>query len=135
MTPADIDILLVTLFTWSLKVRFSSSVTPRNLTVETFVRMVSRILMSNAFFWLEIIIYEVLLTFRESLLVLSQTLSLDSGLSRIAVTVTGQWPVPYYCYCHWTVASPIVLSLWTVVSPVVLGQFPNFYNYYNPRIK
>ena len=33
------------LFTWSLKVRFSSSVTPRNLTVETFVKIVTRILM------------------------------------------------------------------------------------------
>ena len=50
-----------------LKGRFPSSATPRNLTVETFVRIVSLILMSNAFFWLEIIIYEVLLTFRESL--------------------------------------------------------------------
>ena len=50
MTPTDLDILLVTLFTWSLKVRFSSSVTPRKLTVETFVRIVSRIVMSNAFF-------------------------------------------------------------------------------------
>ena len=50
MTPTDFDILLVTLFTWSLKVKFSSSVTPRNLTVETFVRIVSRILVSNAFF-------------------------------------------------------------------------------------
>ena len=67
MTPTDSDILLVTLFTWSLKVRFSSSVTPRNLPVETFVRIVSRILISNASFWSEIIIYEVLLTFRESL--------------------------------------------------------------------
>ena len=52
--------------------RFSSSATPRNLTVETFVRIVSRILISNAFFNLDIIIYEGLLTFRESLLVLSQ---------------------------------------------------------------
>ena len=43
----------------------------RNLTVETFVRIVSRILMSNAFFSLEIIIYEVLLTFRESLSVIN----------------------------------------------------------------
>ena len=50
MTPTDLDILLAILFTWSLKVRFSSSVTPRNLTVETFVRIVSRILMSNSFF-------------------------------------------------------------------------------------
>ena len=31
----------------------------KNLTVETFVRIDSRILMSNAFFWLEIIIHEV----------------------------------------------------------------------------
>ena len=80
MTPTDFDILLVTLFTWSLKVRFSSSVTPRNLTVETFVRIVSQILMSNAFFWLEIIIYELLLTFRESLLVLSQLSTPTSSL-------------------------------------------------------
>ena len=56
MTPTDLDILPVTLFTWSLKVRFSSSITPRNLTFETFVRIVSRILMSNAFFWLEILV-------------------------------------------------------------------------------
>ena len=80
MTPRDFDILLVTLFTWSLKVRFSPSVTPRNLTVEIFVRIVSRILMSNAFFWLEIIIYEVLLTFRESLFVLSQLSTPTSSL-------------------------------------------------------
>ena len=64
MTPTDLDILLLTLFTRSLKGRFSSSVTPINLTFETFVRINSRILMSNAFFWLEIIKYEVLLTFR-----------------------------------------------------------------------
>ena len=62
MTPTDLDILIVTLLTCSLKVRFSSSVTRRNLTVETFVRIVSLILMYNAFYWLEIIIYEVLLT-------------------------------------------------------------------------
>ena len=37
----------------------------RNLTVETFVRIESRIFMSNAFFWLELIIHEALLTFRE----------------------------------------------------------------------
>ena len=49
MTPTDLDILLVTLFTWSLRVRFSSRVTSRNLTVETFVRIVSRILMFSAF--------------------------------------------------------------------------------------
>ena len=57
-------ILLVTLFTWSVKVRFSSSLMPRNLAVETLIRIVPRILMSNASFWLEIIICEVLLTFR-----------------------------------------------------------------------
>ena len=50
-----------------LEVRLSLSVTPRNLPVETFVRIDSRILMSNAFFCLEITIYEVLLMFRESL--------------------------------------------------------------------
>ena len=72
MTPTDLDILIVTLFTMLLKIRFSSSLTPRNLTVEIFVRIDSRILMSNAFFWLEIIIYEILITFRESLFVLSQ---------------------------------------------------------------
>ena len=38
MTLTDFGILIVTLFTWSLKVRFSSNVTPRNLT-ETFVRI------------------------------------------------------------------------------------------------
>ena len=37
-------------FTWSLKVIFSSSVTARNLTVETFIRIESRILISIAFF-------------------------------------------------------------------------------------
>ena len=62
MTPTYLDILLVALFTWSLKVRFSSSVTPRNLTVETFVMIDFRILISNGFCTLEIIIYEVLLT-------------------------------------------------------------------------
>ena len=50
MTPTDFDVLLVTSFTWSLKERFPSSVTPRNLTLETVVRIDSRILMSNAFF-------------------------------------------------------------------------------------
>ena len=84
MTPTDLDILLATLFTWALKVRFSSSVTPRNLTVETFVRIDSRILMSNQFLWLEIIIYEVLLTFRESLLVLSQLYSAPSSPITVA---------------------------------------------------
>ena len=61
--------------------------TQRNLTVETFVRIDSLIWMSiyiYAFFWLEIIIYEGLLTFRESLLVLSQLLTPSSSL----VTVT-----------------------------------------------
>ena len=65
MTVTNLDILVVSLFTWSLKVKFLSIVTPRNLTVETFVRIETRILMWNAFFRLEIIIYEVLLTLRE----------------------------------------------------------------------
>ena len=39
-----------------LKSKILSSATPRNLTVETFVRIVSRICMCNAFFWLEIFI-------------------------------------------------------------------------------
>ena len=39
----------IDLFTCSLNVKFSSSITPRNLTVETFVRIDSRFLMSNAF--------------------------------------------------------------------------------------
>ena len=69
MTPTHLDILVVIYFTWSLKVKFSSNVTPRNLTVETFVRIESRSLMSDAFFWFEIVIYEVLLTFRESLII------------------------------------------------------------------
>ena len=43
-------------FTWLLKVKFASSVTPWNLTVETFIRIESRILMPIVFFWLEIFI-------------------------------------------------------------------------------
>ena len=101
MTPTDLDILLVTLFTWSLKVRFSSSVTPRNLTVETFVRIVFRILMSNEFFWLEIIIYEVSLTFRKSRLVLSQSPLINSY----------QFPV----YCGMNIVN-VTVGLKTVVS-------------------
>ena len=62
-----------------------TSVMAMNLTVETFVRSESLRLMSNAFSWLEIITYEVLLAFRENLLVLSQ-------LS------TQLLPVPY---SHW----------------------------------
>ena len=62
-------------------------VTPRNLTVETFVSIVSRILMSNGFFFSEIIIYEVLLTFRESLLVLSQLSTPTSSLFTEAWTL------------------------------------------------
>ena len=50
VTPTDLDILQGTLFAWSLKIRFLSNVTPRNLTVETFVRIDSWILISNAFF-------------------------------------------------------------------------------------
>ena len=35
----DLGNLLVALFTWSLIVKFSLSVMPKNLTVETFVRI------------------------------------------------------------------------------------------------
>ena len=38
-TPTHLDILVATLSTWSLKVRFSSSVIPKNLTVETSVEL------------------------------------------------------------------------------------------------
>ena len=69
----------------------SSSVMPRNLSVETFTRIDSRILISNACFWLDINIYEVLLMFRESLLVLSQlstpTSSLHWGMNIVNITV------------------------------------------------
>ena len=87
ITPTHFDILVVTFYTWSVKVRFSSSVTPRNLTVETFVRIESWILMSIAFFWLEIIIYEVLLMLRESLLALSQLSTPTSSLFTVAWTL------------------------------------------------
>ena len=40
---------------------------PSNLTVETFMRIESRIVMLYRFFWLKITIYKVLLTLRESL--------------------------------------------------------------------
>ena len=43
--------------------------------------------MSNAFFWLQIIIYEVLLTFRENLLVLSKLSTPTSSLFTVANTV------------------------------------------------
>ena len=55
-----------------IKSKISSSVTSRNLPVETFVRIEWRILMSIAFLWLEIILYEVFLVLRESLLAFSQ---------------------------------------------------------------
>ena len=56
MTPTDFDIYKV--ITWSLNVRFSSSVTLRNLTGEIFVRIESRIvILHNVSFWLELIIY------------------------------------------------------------------------------
>ena len=87
ITPTDLDILVVTFFTWSLKVRFSSTVMPRNLTVETFVRIESRILMSIAFLWLEIIIYKVLQTLTESLLALSQLSTSTSTLFTVAWTL------------------------------------------------
>ena len=58
-TPTGLNILVATLFIWSLIVRFSSSARPRNLTVKTFVSIESRILMlSNVFFCLEIVLYE-----------------------------------------------------------------------------
>ena len=65
MTPTYLGTLVVILFKWSLKVRFLSSLTQRNLTFETFERIESQNLMSITFFWLEIIIYEVLLTLVE----------------------------------------------------------------------
>ena len=59
-----------------------------NLTVETFVRVESRIVMlSNEFFLLEIIIYEVLQTLRENLLALSQ-------LSTIIILVINSYQFP-----------------------------------------
>ena len=58
----------------------------KEFAVETFVRIDSRILMSNAFFWLEIIIYEVLQTFRESQLFLSQLSTPTSSLFTVART-------------------------------------------------
>ena len=79
--------LVVIYFTCSLKVRFSKRVTARNLTVETVVRIESRSLVSDAFFWMEIIIYKVLLTFTESLLDLSQLSTLTSSLFTVAWTV------------------------------------------------
>ena len=62
MSSTDFDIFVVTLFTWSLKVIFPSSV----LTVKTFVKIESQtVMLLNEFFWLAII-YEILLTLRES---------------------------------------------------------------------
>ena len=83
MTPTD-GYFTSDLISMVLKVRFSSSVMPRNLTVEIFVRIDYRILMFNVFIWLEIIIYEVLLTFRENLLVLSQLPTSTSYLFTVA---------------------------------------------------
>ena len=60
---------------------------PRNLIVETFVRIESWVLISIAFFWLEIIIYEVLLMLRESLLALSQLSTPTSSLFTVAWTL------------------------------------------------
>ena len=87
MTPTDLHILVVTLFTRSSKVRFSSSLMPKKLAVEIFVRIQSLILLSNTFFWLEIIVYEVLLTWRESLLVLSQLSTRISSILTVARTL------------------------------------------------
>ena len=58
----------------------------KELTVETFVRIESRILISIWFFWLEIIIYEILLALRESLLALSQLSIPTSSLFTVAWT-------------------------------------------------
>ena len=49
MTPIDLDILVVTLFKWQLKEKFSLRVTQGNLTVETSVKIESRILMLSHF--------------------------------------------------------------------------------------
>ena len=84
ITLTDLDILVVTFFTWSLKVRFSSSVMPMNLTAETFVRIKSQIPMSIAFYWLEIIIYEVLLMLRKSPVAFSQLSTPTSSLLTVA---------------------------------------------------
>ena len=85
MTPTDFDILVVTIFTWSLNVRFSTCVMPRNFIVQTFVNIESRIeMLSNVSYWLEIIIYEVLLILRESLLALSQLSTPSSSLFPVA---------------------------------------------------
>ena len=46
MTPTDLDILLVTLFTWSLNVRFSYEIL-RNFLLNR------KDCFSNAFFWLD----------------------------------------------------------------------------------
>ena len=98
MTPTDLDIYITSdLIYMVLKSKIFIERNVRNLTVETFIRIVSWIWMSNAFFWLEIIIYEVwydktshfihficilqkLLLFRESLLVLSQLSTPTSSL-------------------------------------------------------
>ena len=57
MKPTGLDILLRSdLIYMVMKVNFHHSVAPRNLTVKTFVTIDSRILMSNAFFWMEVII-------------------------------------------------------------------------------
>ena len=60
----------------------------KNLTVETFIGIDNQILMSNAFFWLEIIIYEVLLTFTESLLVFRRLSTLMGCQSTMAWTLS-----------------------------------------------
>ena len=64
-----------------------SSVTPKNLTLETFVRNECRILISIAFFWLENALYEVLLTLRGSLLALIQLSTPTSSLFTMALTL------------------------------------------------
>ena len=63
-----------------------------NLTVETFVRIESRILMLNAFFLLEIILYEVLLNIERKSVFLEPVINtyqfpIHSGMNIIHVTV------------------------------------------------
>ena len=60
---------------------------PRNLTVKTFLRIEFQIAMSNVFFLIEIIIFEILLTLRESLLALSQLSTFTSSLFTVAWTL------------------------------------------------
>ena len=67
---------------------FIKCITPRNLAVETFVRIESRIIMlSNVSFRLEMIIYEALLTLNESLLALSHLSTPTSAINIVNVSI------------------------------------------------